>query len=305
MKYLALLGNVDRSILNVEFGNGFTIEPMNVDDFVDFCNKNLLFSDVENKLYDSWSCLPLYPDRPSKNVYILRNSFDDYPVSEYINGLSDIRNCADENEFQASVSVYINRVLNLLRLLNDGDIKCAFEVYYNKTNHEIDAIAGLENSKTSQNQIFSLFHYDYMKVNTFIKNNLYNPPQEYIKFALSNYEKSYFTNHIEFDFLALMIALEALFNDGGSELTLRVSRGCAVLLTDNEVEASTLFKQVKCFYSMRSKLVHTGNINTIRLADVYELRFIVRRALVKIIELNLSKSELSQKLLMKGYNESL
>ena len=79
----------------------------------------------------------------------------------------------------------------------------------------------------------------------------------------------------------------------------------ALSLTDNESDATVLFKQVKHFYEKRSKLVHTGDTSTITPADVHELRFIVRRALVKVIELNLPKQELSMKLIMKGFNESL
>ncbi|EGR1860735.1 HEPN domain-containing protein [Vibrio navarrensis] len=307
MKYLALLGNVDRSILKIDFGDGFTVESVNVDDFVKFCNDNLLFHDVENKIEHPWSCLPSYPERPSKKVYVIKKHFKDYPIYQGCWGNLDdrISNLPKERAFEASVSAYINHQINLLRLFNDGDIKCAFEAYYQENDDEIEPMSCCERENTSRNIMFSLFHYDYDRINAFIKCNAIELLPKYIRFALSNYEKSYFTNHDEFDFLALMIALEAIFNDAKSELTLRVSRGCAVLLTDNESDANALFKQVKHFYGKRSKLVHTGDISTITSADVHELRFIVRRALVKVIELNLSKQELSEKLIMKGFNDRL
>ncbi|EOW9250946.1 TPA: hypothetical protein AB5D21_003796, partial [Vibrio cholerae] len=73
--------------------------------------------------------------------------------------------------------------------------------------------------------------------------------------------------------------------------------------TNNETDAQKLFKQVKEFYDKRSKLVHTGDVSTITITDVHELRFIVSRALLKTMELNLSKQDLSARLLMKGFNE--
>lgn len=307
MKYLALLGNVDRSILKVDFGSGFIVESVNIDEFVDFCNENLFFNDVGNKMVTPWSCCPSYPERPSKKVYVIKKHFKDYPIYRGCFGDLEDRgvNFLKERDFEYSVSAYINQKINILRLFNDGDIKCAFEFYYREHDGEIIQESFCEHANTSRNMIFSLFNYDYASINNFIRNNVIESLPKYIQFAFSNYEKSYFTNHNEFDFLALMIALEAIFNDAKSELTMRVSRGCAVLLTDNESDATVLFKQVKHFYEKRSKLVHTGDTSTITPADVHELRFIVRRALVKVIELNLPKQELSMKLIMKGFNESL
>ncbi|EGR3963871.1 HEPN domain-containing protein [Vibrio cholerae] len=307
MKYLALLGNVDRSILKIDFGDGFIVESVNVDEFVNFCNDNLLFHDVENKIDYAWSCLPHYPERSSKKVYVIKKDFKDYPIYEGCWGDLDkrISNLPRERAFQESVSAYINHKINLLRLFNDGDLKCAFEAYYQEHNGEIEPMTCFERENTTRNLMFSLFYCNYDRINSFIKFNEIELLPKYIRFALSNYEKSYFTNHDEFDFLALMIALEAIFNDAKSEVTLRVSRGCAVLLTDNQSEASVLFKQVKQFYEKRSKLVHTGDISSITSADVHELRSIVCRALVKVIELNLPKQELSTKLMMKGFNENL
>ncbi|HIF6199707.1 TPA: hypothetical protein ACX3IX_004695 [Vibrio parahaemolyticus] len=306
MEYMALLGNVDRSILKIDFGEGFRVESVNVDEFVQFCEENFLFSDVENKIRYPWSCLPDYLERQSTKVFVIRKHFENYPTYDGCWGdLNErVNNFSEESAFEKSVSDYINHKLNLLRLFNDGDIKCVFESYYQVHDGEIEPMSGRECGDSSRDMTFSLFHYDYNGINTFLREHPIDSLPKYLKFALSNFEKSYFTNHSEFDFLALMIALEAIFNDAKSELTLRVSRGCAVLLTDNETDAQKLFKQVKDFYGKRSKLVHTGDVSTITITDVHELRFIVSRALLKTMELNLSKQDLSARLLMKGFNES-
>ncbi|MCE7556452.1 HEPN domain-containing protein [Aliivibrio fischeri] len=306
MEYLALLGNVDRSILKVDFGSGFKVESIELSDFIKLCNESFVFSDVENKVEHPWSSIPSYPERPSKKVYVIKKHLSDYPIYNGCWGDLDnrIENLPKENEFEYSISSYINHKLNLLRVLSHGDIKVAFEVFYNYVDGQIDTMSAYECDKTSRNQMFSLFHSDYDLVNQFLAEYSLESLPKYIKFALSNYEKSYFTNHYEFDFLALMIALEAVFNDAKSELTLRVSRGCAVLLGDNEVDAEKLFKQVKQFYSKRSKLVHTGDIGLITKSDVHELRFIVGRVLFKVMKLKLPKHELSTKLIMKGFGDS-
>lgn len=306
MEYFALLGNVDRSILRVDFGSGYKVESMDVDDLIEFCNDNFVFSDAVNKVHDQWSCLPSYSERPSKKVYVVKKHLPDYPTYNESSGDLDSRigNLLKEKVFEESISTYINHKLNLLRVLSHGDIKVAFEVFYLETEGEIETISACEYSKTSRNQMFSLFYSDYNLVNSFLTKHSIETLPKYIKFAVSNYEKSYFTNHNEFDFLALMIALETMFNDSKSELTLRVSRGCAVLLGKDEADASTLFKQVKQFYEKRSKLVHTGDVGSISETDVHELRFIVSRALFHVMELNLPKDELSTKLIMKGFGES-
>ncbi|MGF1733669.1 hypothetical protein [Photobacterium kasasachensis] len=306
MEYFALLGNVNRSILKVDFGSGFKVESIEVEDFIHFCNENLVFNDVENKMDYPWSCLQSYSEPPSNKVYVIKKHLPDYPIFEGGWGDLDSRisNLPKEREFEESVSSYINHKLNLLRLLSDGDIKVAFEVFYREVDGEIETISASECDKTSCNQMFSLFYSDYGLVNSFLCKHSIETLPKYIRFALSNYEKSYFTNHIEFDFLALMIALEAIFNDSKSELTLRVSRGCAVLLGKDEEDAKQMFKQVKQFYEKRSKLVHTGDIGLISKRDVHELRFIVSRALFKVMGLNLPKHELSSKLIMKWFGES-
>jgi hypothetical protein len=50
-------------------------------------------------------------------------------------------------------------------------------------------------------------------------------------------------------FLSLSISLEALFNDGGQELSYRIARALAITLGETEYEAHTIFDTAKALYN--------------------------------------------------------
>lgn len=95
--------------------------------------------------------------------------------------------------------------------------------------------------------------------------------------------------------------MEVLFNDGGSELSYRISRGVAVLIGKNRKECSKIYSNIKKFYKMRSHLVHAGKSEGINIKDIYLLRYYVRKSISEIVRLGLSKDDLSVELTERGF----
>lgn len=123
-------------------------------------------------------------------------------------------------------------------------------------------------------------------------------------FALENFQQSYRVAQIELEFIALMIAFEALFNDGKQELRNKVARGCAVLLGKTKAASRIYFKEVRDLYDRRSVLVHTGDRSKISRQDVLLLKEYVRKSIVRVVQLGLTKEELSARLTEAGFGSS-
>jgi hypothetical protein len=90
-----------------------------------------------------------------------------------------------------------------------------------------------------------------------------SPTKDYIQLSLEHFELSYRVWPAGLEFITLMIVMEVLFNDGHTELSYRISRGCAVLLGTSIEHSQKIFKDMKRLYSKRSKLMHTGNRKSI------------------------------------------
>jgi hypothetical protein len=135
----------------------------------------------------------------------------------------------------------------------------------------------------------------------FIESHARRFSQDYLQLAYEHFEESYSAGSLRLKFLALMIALEVLFNDGPQELRYRVSRAAALVLGRDRDEARTVFKEVQILYDKRSKLVHTGKSGLIHVDDVIRLRCLVRDSIRKIERWKCPKDVLSRSLTEGGF----
>lgn len=124
------------------------------------------------------------------------------------------------------------------------------------------------------------------------------------KDMLHSYDKSYLIGIPEMEFIMLFSILEMTFGVGNTEITYQISRGTALLLSKNADEMSQLYKHMKKLYSERSKYVHSGE--KVKPESLFELRDIVRRVLIKLIDLGYhckgsSFDELRNKILLGGF----
>jgi hypothetical protein len=306
MEFLALIGNVNDSILKIEFGDGFHIEEMDMNEFAAICEEEFGLADVWPKLDYDWECCTgdrfLRPD----NVYVIKKTRTDYP--EYTGSSEDLDSKSDfwriEHAYQDKLISYLEGQLRKLRLYKEGSIRLSLEIFYRieKSHWEMDS--SRESILACENRLFSLTEEEALQANKFLSKDNIESKHKYLKFAVENFEQSYSIAHQELEFLSLMISLEALLNDANSELRFRVSRGCAVLIGKTPSESKQIFKQVKELYDKRSILVHTGDKSKIKEIDVLNLKEIVRQALKKALFLNLPKAELSMALMESAFGSA-
>ena len=155
--------------------------------------------------------------------------------------------------------------------------------------------------RPAKDYLYRLSKREVRKLNTLLGGPPIEPDHKYIALALENFEQSYEIEQNYLEFLALMIAMESLFNDGRTELRYKLARGCAVLLAESEAEGKAIFKAMQTLYDLRSTLVHTGDKEKISQLNVLTLRSLVRRSLVAALKLNIAKDALSELFLTSGF----
>lgn len=146
-----------------------------------------------------------------------------------------------------------------------------------------------------------------VKINNFIrKTNLnfieykFNP--ELLSSACFLYDQSYYAPVETIRFMVCIIGLESLLVNSNTELSYRLSRNCAMLLSNDAKEYIELYKKIHELYNKRSKFVHTGVEKNLENIDIIMARNILRKTIFKIMEKNVSKEQLMQELDLKGYN---
>lgn len=80
-------------------------------------------------------------------------------------------------------------------------------------------------------------------------------------------------------FISAMISMEALFNEGPSDIKYKLSHRAAFLLGLSGLDSLVAFEKLKVFYNNRSKLVHGGG-NLKHDPDRYLVSMYTRRALI-------------------------
>lgn len=128
---------------------------------------------------------------------------------------------------------------------------------------------------------------------------------EQFKKMLYSYDCSFLIGIPEMELIMLFSILEMLFGTGNTEITYQISRGTALLLSPTSEEMNIVYKQMKKLYTVRSKYVHNGA--DVPLQSLHQLREIVRRVLIKLVDLGYhaegkSFDELRTKILLGGYH---
>lgn len=130
-----------------------------------------------------------------------------------------------------------------------------------------------------------------------------NDTNEQFQKALRTYNLSYYIGFKELEFIMLYTILEMLFASERTEISYQIARGTALLLSTNTDEFKSTYKFMKKLYNARSKYVHEGN--SIERKNLFELREIVRKVILKLIEMEYHQKdktfkELQEKILCAG-----
>jgi hypothetical protein len=137
-------------------------------------------------------------------------------------------------------------------------------------------------------------------INAFVRRMRKPLTRDYIRLAWDHWEHAFVAGPIHMELLSLVMALEALFNVGQTDLRYRVARSMAVLLGESPDGSEYVFDAIKDAYDLRSKLVHTGKADLKNLW-IDSLRTYVRRAILKLIDLDLPKEDVAEILTRMGF----
>lgn len=132
---------------------------------------------------------------------------------------------------------------------------------------------------------------------------------EILKLIIEIYDSNLYTSNFRILFINFTTCLELLLVQGRSEITYKISRGIAVLLSSSKKEGKILYEKMKELYNMRSVLVHEGKYDDTKFIKKYntdpmrEIKQITNEAIRKLIELNLDKENLILLLNENGYGD--
>lgn len=320
LKFIGCLPNVDSTILKVKLGNEFTFNSFS--DFGDYRTFLLNLNKSEQEIMTTSARCDLLINRGQHNpkrdsgapiVYVERIYDSDEKFSEYP---PDTAKLMEELrplfKLQSLVQDYLVPKLELLRLFKDGDVMLPIGYYFRpdsfKLFFEHEHMCNTWDYKfryhTSQSlSRYSLNENEIIELQKFLDNTT-RPFMPHLELALDSFNISYHISDENLAFLSLMNGLEALFNDGGSELTHRIARACAVLLGKDRTDASSIYEDIKKLYRLRSSIVHANTKINVEDGNLQKLRDYVRRAIKLLIKSNLSKTEILKNLNMDGFGSS-
>jgi hypothetical protein len=112
--------------------------------------------------------------------------------------------------------------------------------------------------------------------------------------ATDLYERARRARERDIAFLFLMMSLEVIFNDGGPEISRRITQRCALLNGRTPAHRKQIFETLRRLYSRRSRLVHgdifeKGSVLAISAENLSQATDLVRLSLLRFIALTSGK----------------
>lgn len=299
VRFVIPLANVDDSVVGIELEPDFVIERWPIDKLVQLMEA--LFSSGDSVLSDIEFSCGLNSD--AKNVYLISGEAD------YKKYWQKVPESASFEEKWIDHGRYIAKVeekIKLMRLFKEGQIETKGFYVYEQTPKEYEPIVNTDMGKAPPHvEIpYSLTKSEKKELSQFLKT--YNTPLKppYLQLAFENFNQSYSVEYFELAFLTLMIGVEAIFNDGNQELKYRITRGMAVLL-GSTYDSHEIYDSIRTLYDKRSQLVHTGRCKDLTFDDVGRLRFLLRASILKLLDLRITKDNLSRLLTISGFGDNI
>ena len=313
-KIKAILFGVDETIINnLELGNSYFVER-------DSMTNNKLWEAFD---YTAFGLRRMYEEaklNSNLEVALLKKadevSYDNAILIAGKGWFVDEKDIIDIiYDYEIEQMNYVDEKMRIIRLFSENGFNIK-ELLINAEviNQENDEIVLNHNSKIplpdriiGVTEKLSLSNSDkVIKINSFIskmdlrfKDSKFSP--KILSSAAFLYDQSYTSPVVTLRFMVGVIGLESLLVDGNSELSYRLSRNCAMLLSSNLDEYLELLTKMKKIYKKRSDYVHNGIVKSLEEKEVIEVRSILRNVIFKIIEKNISQDLLIKELDLKGY----
>lgn len=200
------------------------------------------------------------------------------------------------------IRLYCENGFNIKELLvNTNIIKDGKSIYYHNSKIPFPDRVSSEIKKLNliNDQEISNINNFIQKMDFKFSSSQFKP--ELLTSACFLYDQSYYAPVETLKFMVCIIGLESLLVDGNAELSYRLSRNCAMLLSNNSEEYTKLYEKVRKLYNIRSEFVHVGFVKKLESDDVIIARDILRKTIFKVIEKNVAKKQLLKELDLKGY----
>ena len=197
---------------------------------------------------------------------------------------------------------YVSNLVRRLRLFKSGDIVCASIFQIAQKSRTILAQTYSSKDYLSRNK-FGLDPEELLSVSDYLKKNLIE--LDYVKLAESHFMLAYEIKNDQVKFVNMIVALEALFNQGSHPTSHVVSRHMAIVVSKTREEFLDNYKRVKKLYGIRSKIVH-GQINRKKLKireRASEAQDLVRKGILYCMGQGCEKDVLFHRLNSMGFSQ--
>jgi hypothetical protein len=293
--FIGFLVNVDDSILNLDFGDGFRSVKKSQQDLAKFLSKIQFHYGADAPV--EGGVLGFSPDgRPSGSYCLVKQNAIELEATPQGGVVISIGPLKD-------ISQSIRNRIRLLRLFKEGNVFLRFSFFYHMKDSEPATFQIARQGPLADTTRLVLSENDIVEAESFLNRHKIPFDNPQLQLAFDSFEMSYESYHSGLSFLSLMISLETLLNPSDHELRYRVSRNTAVLLGGNEEDSKSIFSKVRDLYDKRSKLVHTGKYETINNQDVLDLRDFVREVIKRMLKVGGDRGSILSELNAAGFGD--
>lgn len=211
MCFMGILANVDSSILEVNFNEGFKIEAFSKDEAIKLLS-------ILDKLPTMAVAVKYFMNYESLNNSEQRM----YAVSKTIENIPEDSFFATGGFDSKMVHGYLLPKIRLMRLFKEGNICMPARFYYRQKDGEIHGSIRLESGR---NILIEPYHIEVSEIpilQSFFQSVKLPFKRDFLNLAFENFELSYEISDIQLAFLVLMIGLETLLNPSSYEVRHRV-----------------------------------------------------------------------------------
>lgn len=290
VKITAIIMYCDESILNLELGNGYTIEKCYYDDFP-------FKSEIENgknQLCIEYIGSRLHDENGSYFICLKKEDVFSIDGPQIVPGavITD-KTCQCEDEigaYQEQEVQYLHKIFSLLRLYKNGNIGL-YQTFFNYRFKVLGFINNTQNhtSKNSTRNAYDERKYilateDVERCNQFLRDyklQIYSMMKPIIDEFVWGLEQTDAPTGFEQYTTALEMALLPVNQPGKKQM---LSNRIAVLLGKNDAEVVGIHDKMLDFYRYRSESLHEGEGSNISKQELIEMENYVRQTITAIMQ---------------------
>lgn len=290
VKITAIIMCCDESILNIDLGNGYTIEKCYYDDFP-------FKSEIENgknQLCIEYIGSRLHDEKGSYFFCLKKEDVFSIEGPKIVPGavITD-KTCQCEEEigaYQEKEGQYLCMMFSLLRLYKNGNIG----LYQTFFNYKFNVLGFINNTQNHTSKSGTRNAYDERKYmlatedvelcNQFLKDyksQIYSIMKPIIDEFVWGLEQIDVPTGFEQYTTALEMALLPVNQPGKKQM---LSNRIAVLLGKNDAEIAGIHDKMLKFYRYRSESLHEGDGSNISMQEFVEMENFVRQTIVAIMQ---------------------